>query len=135
MTTKAKIKTAFFVVVIAAIASCAIMGYTVRIEPTKANAETSDPCPAPSFVRGFDKETGDTVCGYVTGCPYGDSVPLGPECDKLAPTTPVNNGDKDPTPPDPDRPYYDGLGNKYDYQGNLIEAAPQGGRTTSNCQQ
>lgn len=31
---------------------------------------------------------------------------------------------KDPTPPDPDRPYYDGDGNKYDAWGNLIEPAP-----------
>lgn len=28
--------------------------------------------------------------------------------------------DKNPTPPDPNRPYFDACGNEYDYQGNLI---------------
>lgn len=28
--------------------------------------------------------------------------------------------DKDPTPPNPDRPYFDQCGNQYDYKGNLI---------------
>lgn len=37
--------------------------------------------------------------------------------------------------PDPDRNYYDGKGNLYDYQGTLIEAAPTGGRAKSSCQQ
>lgn len=38
----------------------------------------------PQFVRGYD-DNGNPICGYVTGCPYGDSIPLGPECDKHAP--------------------------------------------------
>lgn len=81
-----------------------------------ASAGNSDPvCPAPQFLRGMDKETGAPVCGYVTGCPYGDSIPLGPECDKFAPNTNL---------PDPDRDYYDGQGNRFDYMGNLVEAAP-----------
>lgn len=30
---------------------------------------------------------------------------------------------KDATPPDPNRPYFDGCGNEYDYMGNLIAPA------------
>lgn len=53
---------------------------------TETAGRCADKCAGPNeFVRGFDKETGAAVCGVVTGCPYGDSVPLGPECDKLAP--------------------------------------------------
>lgn len=52
--------------------------------PTDVVGRCSDKCPPPKFVRGFDKETGAAICGYVTGCPYGDSIPLGPECDKQA---------------------------------------------------
>lgn len=50
----------------------------------------ADKCPAPSFTRGFDKETGAAICGHVTGCPYGDSIPLGPECDRHAPAVNAN---------------------------------------------
>jgi hypothetical protein len=46
----------------------------------------ADKCPNQGdFVRGYDKETGAVICGHVTGCPYGDSIPLGAECDKHAP--------------------------------------------------
>lgn len=46
----------------------------------------ADKCPAGSYSIGTDKATGAVVCkANPTGCPYGDSVPLGPECDKLAP--------------------------------------------------
>lgn len=37
----------------------------------------ADKCPVGYFMRGG--------CVRVTGCPYGDSIPLGPECDKHAP--------------------------------------------------
>ena len=55
------------------------------------------------FLQGYDKETGAPVCGHVTGCPYGDAVPLGPEVDRLAPqptTTPVTDSTP-PATPDP----------------------------------
>lgn len=45
----------------------------------------ADKCPPPSFQRGIDKNTGAAICATVTGCPYGDSIPLGAECDKHAP--------------------------------------------------
>lgn len=46
----------------------------------------ADKCPNPNdTLQGYDKETGAAVCrNPPTGCPYGDSVPLGPECDRLA---------------------------------------------------
>lgn len=49
----------------------------------------ADKCPEGYFERGFDKETGAAICGHVTGCPYGDSIPLGPQCDKQAPQQPA----------------------------------------------
>lgn len=45
-----------------------------------ASAQTKDEpqeCPEGYFWRGG--------CVKVTGCPYGDSIPLGAECDKHAP--------------------------------------------------
>ncbi len=52
-------------------------------------------CPVGSDEIGID-ENGDPICkAHPTGCPYGDSIPLGPECDKhnpvveLTPLTPV----------------------------------------------
>jgi hypothetical protein len=39
-------------------------------------------CVCPQFIRGYDQNTNAAICGYVTGCPYGDSVPLGAECYK-----------------------------------------------------
>lgn len=57
-------------------------------------------CPAPSFERGFDKETGQVICGTVTGCPYGDSIPLGTECDKAAANQANISPAEDPTPSD-----------------------------------
>lgn len=49
---------------------------------TETAGRCADKCPPPSFIRAYDKVTGAAVCGIVTGCPYGDSIPLGPECDK-----------------------------------------------------
>lgn len=47
----------------------------------------ADKCPNQTdTLMGYDKTTGAAICKAApTGCPYGDSVPLGPECDKLAP--------------------------------------------------
>jgi hypothetical protein len=42
-------------------------------------------CRPEAFIQGYDKTTGSVACGLDTGCPYGDAVPLGMECDKLAP--------------------------------------------------
>jgi hypothetical protein len=49
----------------------------------------ADKCPEGYFERGTDRETGAAICATVTGCPYGDSIPLGPECDKQAPQQPA----------------------------------------------
>lgn len=35
----------------------------------------------------------------------------------------AGTSEKDPTPPDPNRPYYDQWGNKYQYDGVLLDAA------------
>lgn len=37
-------------------------------------------------------------------------------------TSPVVQSQKDPTPPDPNRPYYDGWGNEFSYDGTLMHA-------------
>lgn len=100
---KRKIKITLSVVLLGAIIWVVFLGISAAALPATANAmgdkydgdctglETSgrcaDKCPAPEFVRGYDKDTGAAICGYVTGCPYGDSIPLGPECDKFAPQT------------------------------------------------
>lgn len=36
-----------------------------------------------------------------------------------------HQSDKEISLPDPNRPYYDGSGNKFDYQGNKINDVPQ----------
>ncbi len=42
-------------------------------------------CPAGSYEIDR-KDDGQPICKLEpTGCPYGDSIPLGPECDKHAP--------------------------------------------------
>lgn len=67
---------------------------------TETAGRCADKCPNPTdTLQGYDKETGAAVCRSApTGCPYGDSVPLGPDCDKLAPAQTVYN---DPQLPDP----------------------------------
>ena len=49
----------------------------------------ADKCPNQTdTLLGYDKETGAAICKAApTGCPYGDSIPLGPECDKHIPET------------------------------------------------
>jgi len=48
-------------------------------------------CPEGSYV--IDRlEDGEPICKQQpTGCPYGDSVPLGAACDKLAPQKPAES--------------------------------------------
>lgn len=47
----------------------------------------ADKCPNQTdTLLGFDDTTGAAICkASPTGCPYGDSIPLGPQCDKHAP--------------------------------------------------
>lgn len=55
--------------------------------PASATAgRCADKCPDGSYLLVYGKDDGQPVCKMnPTGCPYGDSVPLGPECDKLTP--------------------------------------------------
>lgn len=42
-------------------------------------------CPDGSYNIGESKQGVEVICKLEpTGCPYGDSIPLGPECDKHA---------------------------------------------------
>lgn len=51
-------------------------------EPEK---EAEPQCPEGSYFIG-EKVEGQPICKLEpTGCPYGDSIPLGPACDKHAP--------------------------------------------------
>lgn len=44
-------------------------------------------CPTGTYQIGTD-DSGNPICkNEPTGCPYGDSIPLGPECDKHAPVS------------------------------------------------
>lgn len=59
--------------------------------PTKAPAQPASATPAPqtcptgSYDIGISKD-GQLICKLEpTGCPYGDSIPLGADCDKHAP--------------------------------------------------
>lgn len=48
----------------------------------------ADKCPAGSYNIGISKD-GSAICKLEpTGCPYGDSIPLGADCDKHAPVEP-----------------------------------------------
>ncbi len=60
----------------------------VKPNPQPANAQQSaQTCPAGSYLIGYkDDANTQPICKLEpTGCPYGDSIPLGPECDKHAP--------------------------------------------------
>ena len=49
------------------------------------NAQEVQTCPDGSYDIGASKDD-ELICKLEpTGCPYGDSIPLGPECDKHAP--------------------------------------------------
>lgn len=46
----------------------------------------ADKCPPGTYQIGIDERYGSAICkNEPTGCPYGDSIPLGPECDKHKP--------------------------------------------------
>lgn len=93
--------------------------------PTKPKTTTPVSSPAPA--QSTPTSSADQSCapnatsqdpcklGQCFGYPYGvcESNP--------------NQGSitKDPTPPDPNRPYYDLWGNEFDYQGNLIQASTE----------
>jgi len=50
-----------------------------------ANVPQQSKCPAGSYDIGITKD-GNPICKLQpTGCPYGDSIPLGPDCDKHNP--------------------------------------------------
>lgn len=75
------------------------------------SATSLEPCPVGSYPIGVENDK--YICKQEpTGCLYGDSIPLGPACDKHAP-------DKNPNSySNPERDYFDAEGNRYDYQGN-----------------
>lgn len=96
-------------------------GFWIYTHTGNAARASELPCPAGSYSIGID-ENGQHICKQEpTGCPYGDSIPMD-MCDKFVP---VNEHKDQGDLPDPDRPYYDAEGNKFDASGNLIEAAPQ----------
>ena len=75
--------------------------------------------------------TDTTTCGKCAGYPNGvcESCTIGQcggkdACDPNALPADYEECQKDTTPPDPNRPYFDGWGNEFDYMGNLIKAAP-----------
>lgn len=52
---------------------------------TETAGRCADKCPPGSYAIGYE-DNGAAICkAEPTGCPYGDSIPLGPECDKHAP--------------------------------------------------
>lgn len=61
------------------------LGFTIK---AGANEPISEPekCPAGSYEIGYiDEDRKEPICKLEpTGCPYGDSIPLGPQCDKHA---------------------------------------------------
>lgn len=62
----------------------------------ETDGRCADKCPDGQYLQGYDKDTGAAVCSDPpTGCPYAERVPLGPECDKLAPQS--ANSDNLPT--------------------------------------
>lgn len=65
-------------------ASFGVMSFVTAAPTTSNSSDTSSVCPEGSYeVEG--KNPKEPLCRlYPTGCPYGDSIPLGPECDKHA---------------------------------------------------
>lgn len=61
--------------------------YDGDCQPDTTVGRCADKCPnATDTLLGYDRATGAAICKRApTGCPYADSVPLGAECDKLAP--------------------------------------------------
>lgn len=82
----------------------AVMGYAksnngtftdpsgTTLPAVSAQSKDDDGCPDGSYNIGLEKQEGQPICKLEpTGCPYGDSIPLGPECDKHAPTATQND--------------------------------------------
>lgn len=72
----------------------------VKPTPPAANAQqTTQTCPAGSYDIGISKD-GSPICKLEpTGCPYGDSIPLGPDCDKHKPVNPIAEPENIPLTP------------------------------------
>ena len=55
------------------------------VYPARAEEAPPNSCPPGSYNIEAEK-AGEVLCRLEpTGCPYGDSIPLGPECDKHKP--------------------------------------------------
>lgn len=69
---------------VAIIAMISVVFFGIK---NRADAQqTNQTCPAGSYDIGISDKTGAPICKLEpTGCPYGDSIPLGPDCDKHAP--------------------------------------------------
>lgn len=60
-----------------------LIAYSVYVNTPASAQQSSDPCPAGTYNIGTIDEP---ICkNEPTGCPYGDSIPLGAACDKHAP--------------------------------------------------
>lgn len=76
-----------------------IMHQSLGYERTAAAQQQSNPCPAGSYNIGT-KDGINPICKLEpTGCPYGDSIPLGPDCDKHAPQPEPEKPSETITPP------------------------------------
>jgi hypothetical protein len=60
--------------------------YDSECTGTETAGRCTDKCPAGSYLVGFKSKDAGYICKLEpTGCPYGDSIPLGPNCDKHQP--------------------------------------------------
>lgn len=131
MKLKSKIKLGLATGLVLGIALCGVAGVRVSVQPTAAHADT----PFDHSNCQYPDRTTNPADGCDNSDPCDPAQTKGGSGDCL-PVTTGPGGDKDPTPPDPDRPYYDQYGNKYDYMGNLIQAAPvEAAPAKSSCSQ
>ena len=64
------------------------------VDRTSATSSEVASCPDGSYLIGYDKDGVNPICKLEpTGCPYGDSIPLGPDCDKHAPENQNNSNE------------------------------------------
>lgn len=62
-----------------------VLLFVILTQPAQGSIPIND-CPAGSYNIGETKN-GEPICKLEpTGCPYGDSISLGPDCDKHKPT-------------------------------------------------
>lgn len=77
---------------------------SIALSINKVSATNLEPCPIGSYPVGT--ENNRYICKVEpTGCPYGDSIPLGPACDKhkpVGPTVPQEQPISIPDVPSPD---------------------------------